>query len=121
MSKMTSIPSNSSISTRSDMTPTPDSDVASALVDNSDGTKPGNNSAKLFASSGFAKIFKKSEPVKAVPFMSSPSPTLMRDFEQRRKTILNTFCLSPRKKFDEDDKYRLYRYTISQKAKKMYI
>ena len=51
-----------------------------------------------------------------VPFQCSPSPTsLTRIFNQRRKTILNTFCLSTKKKFDENV-YKLYHHTISRKA-----
>jgi len=121
---MSSISSNASLSTGSDVVSTPETDIK-ANSDVSGRTTPylsDNVNKKLFESSGFAKVFKREGPAKyakSIPYRCSPSPTLMRDFGQRRKTILNTFCLSPRKKFDEDDTYRLYQYTISQKAKTM--
>jgi len=53
--------------------------------------------------------------------LCTPSPsTLTRNFGQRRKTILNTFQLSPRTKFNENDVYQLYRHTINGKGQEMY-
>ena len=53
-------------------------------------------------------------------FLISPSPsTLTRNFGQRRKTILNTFQLSSKTKFNENDVYQLYQHTINEKGREM--
>lgn len=73
----------------------------------------------VFGKKGIAMLFKgydnSETQTKSVPFRCSPSPTLTRDFNQRRKTILNTFCLSAKTKYDRDI-YKLYHHTISKKA-----
>lgn len=102
-----------------------DSEINS-LIDGASSTRstPHPNEQELFSTgqkkgftSGIANFFKGAAPTvpATVPFQCSPTPTITRDFKERRKTILNTFCLTPKKKFDENV-YKLYQCTISRKA-----
>ena len=104
-----------------------DSEVNS-LIDGGNSTRSTPHNQQEFSTAAgskgfnreFATFFKwpdKNEPQggAAVRFQCSPSLTLSRDLNQRRKTILNTFCLLPKTKYDEDV-YKLYQHTISKKA-----
>lgn len=76
--------------------------------------------ARPFGASSFATFFnsKTHDKAKSQTMVCSPSPTVTVDSTERRKTIMNTFCITARTEYDKVS-CQLYQDTISNRGKEL--